>query len=447
MARDVTNGHIVKNILHLSWPTMVAMLLQVGFNIVDAIFVGRLGPKAIAAVSVVFPVVFLMFSLGAGIGIGTASLIARYIGAKKIKEADNAAEHSFIIAVVVSAVFTVLGLLFAKEIFMLIGAKPDVIELAVKYSRWIFGLNIFMFIGMTSNNILRGLGNMKLPMVGMVSGTLLNIILDPLLIFGIGLFPALGVEGAAIATIISRTFAALLMLGFIFSSKTAVSIKLKDFSFKPVFIKEILKVGIPSSLYRSIMSFTMLAFTKIVSYFGSIAIAAYGIGFRLQSIVILPVISIATAVITIVGQNVGAKNYKRVEKTVWSSVKISVFIVLVVSLILFFFPRLLYGVFTNDRQLIQYGVGFLRILSFSYVFVAVSIIIGGAFQGAGRAVPTLIINMIRSFILGIPFALFFAFVLGWGLNGVWVGIAIAAIISSFISVYWFKKGSWKREKD
>ncbi len=444
MARDVTSGGIVKNILLMSWPTMAAMLLHVSFNIIDAIFVGRIGPEAIAAVSVVFPVVFLMFSLGVGIGIGAASLIARYIGAKKIKEADNAAEHSFIIAIAVSAVFTILGLLFAKEMFMLIGAKPEVVDLAVNYSRWIFGFNIFMFLGMISNNILRGLGNMRLPMVGMITGTLLNIILDPLLIFGIGFFPALGVEGAAIATVISRFSSAVLMLGFIFSSKTAVSIKPRDFSFKPVFIKEILRVGIPASLYRSIMSFTMLAFTKIVSYFGSVAIAAYGVGFRIQSVVVLPVIAIATAVITIVGQNVGAENFKRAEKTVWSSVKISAVFVFVISLILFSFPKLIYSVFTNDPQLIRYGINFLRIMSFSYIFMAVSIIIGGAFQGAGHAMPTLIVNLIRSFILGIPLALFFAFMLGWGLNGVWVGIAIAAIISSFISIFWFKKGSWKR---
>ncbi|MBD3355212.1 MATE family efflux transporter [Candidatus Woesearchaeota archaeon] len=442
--RDTTDGSIMKNILHLSWPTMIAMLLHVGFNIVDAIFVGRIGPKAIAAVSIVFPVVFLMFSLGVGIGIGAASLIARYIGAKKVKEANNAAEHSFIIAIAVSVLFTIFGLLFAKEMFMLIGAKPDVVDLAVKYSRWIFGFNIFMFLGMISNNVLRGLGNMKLPMIGMVTGTLLNIILDPLLIFGIGFFPALGVEGAAIATVVSRFSSAVLMLGFIFSSKTAISIKPRDFIFKPIFIKEILRVGIPASLYRSIMSFTMLAFTKIVSYFGSVAIAAYGVGFRIQSVVVLPVIAIATAVITIVGQNVGAKNFKRAEKTVWISVKISAFFVFLISLILFSFPKLIYGVFTNDPQLIRYGIGFLRIMSFSYIFMTVSIIIGGAFQGAGHAMPTLVVNMIRSFIFGIPLALFFAFILGWGLNGVWVGIALAAIISSFISIFWFKKGSWKR---
>jgi len=213
--RDLTNGSIMRNVLALSWPTMIAMLLQVGFNVVDTIFVGRLGAEAIAAVSVVFPVVFLMFAIGGGLGIGTTSLIARYIGAGRVAEADNAAEHSLIIGIILSIIFTVLGLLFADKLFILMGATPEVILLATKYSRWIFGFSLFMFIGLTAISILRGLGDMKTPMIGMVFATILNIILDPLLIFGIGPFPRLGIDGAAIATVISRFFAVIIMMGFI----------------------------------------------------------------------------------------------------------------------------------------------------------------------------------------------------------------------------------------
>jgi len=443
--RDLTNGSIMRNVLALSWPTMIAMLLQVGFNVVDTIFVGRLGAEAIAAVSVVFPVVFLMFAIGGGLGIGTTSLIARYIGAGRVAEADNAAEHSLIIGIILSIIFTVLGLLFADKLFILMGATPEVILLATKYSRWIFGFSLFMFIGLTAISILRGLGDMKTPMIGMVFATILNIILDPLLIFGIGPFPRLGIDGAAIATVISRFFAVIIMMGFIFSPITKVNIKPRHFKFKKFFIKEILRVGIPSSINQSMMSFAIMIITRIVAFFGPIAIAAYGIAFRVESVVILPVLGMATAVITIVGHNVGANKFSRAEKTVWATSKISVIFVLPVAVLLFIFPNIVYNIFSNDPILIQYGINLLRILTPAYVFAAVSIIIASAFQGAGHATPALVMTALRLFIFSIPLALLFAFALGFGLNGVWIGAALATFFTSIISVIWFKLGTWKKD--
>ena len=443
--KDLTNGNITKNILLLSWPTMIAMLMHVGFNLIDTIFVGRLGPDAIAAVSLVFPVVFLMFALGGGLGVGTTSIIARYIGAKKIKEADNAAEHSFILALIFSAIFTLIGLFFAKDLFALMGASVEITQLAMQYSRWIFGFNLFMFIGLTATSILRGVGDMKTPMIGMVTATVLNIILDPLLIFGIGFFPELGIDGAAIATIISRAVAAVIMMIFIFSPKTAVNLKPRDFKFKFNFIKEILRVGIPTSINQGLMSIALGVYTKIISVFGSLAIAAYGIGFRLESLIIMPVLAIMTAVITLVGQNVGANKFERAEKTVWSAAKISMSIVFIISLLFFIFPQFLISIFTKDPELIILGADFLRILSFSYIFVAAAIVVGGAFQGAGKPSPPLTITAIRLYILGIPLSLLFAFTFNFGLNGVWIGLTLSSIIASIAAVIWFKLGTWKKE--
>jgi putative MATE family efflux protein len=444
MARDLLNGNITKTIFALSWPTMIAMLLHVGFNIVDTIFVGRLGPEAIAAVSIVFPVVFLMFALGGGLGIGTTSLIARYIGAKKIAEADNAAEHSFIIAIVLSVIFTILGLLFADKLYVLMGATPEVVLLASNYSRWIFGFSLFMFIGLAAISILRGLGDMKTPMIGMVTATVLNIILDPLLIFGIGPFPELGIDGAALATVISRLFAVIIMMYFIFSPKTKVSIKPRHFKFRRFIIKETLRVGIPSSINQSMMSLAIMVITRIVAFFGPIAIAAYGVGFRIESLIILPILGIATAVITMVGQNVGAKRFERAEKIVWTASKLSSIFVFFIALFLFIFPRAIFSIFTDNLLLINYGVYFLRISFPAYITVSVAIIVSTAFQGAGHPTPTLIMTILRLFVLSIPLSLLFAFVLGFGLNGVWIGLTSSSIISAIISVIWFKMGTWKR---
>jgi len=287
---------------------------------------------------------------------------------------------------------------------------------------------------------------MKTPMIGMVLATLLNIILDPLLIFGIGPFPELGIDGAALATVISRLFAVIVMMYYLFSTKTKISIKPRNFKYKKFYIKEILRVGIPSSINQSMMSVGIMALTRIVAYFGPIAIAAYGIGFRLESLVILPVLGIATAVITIVGQNVGAKKYERAEKTTFTAAKLSFIFVFFIALFMFSFPEMLFSIFTNDPLLIEYGVGFLRIISPAYLFVSVAIIIASAFQGAGDATPALIMTAIRLFIFAIPFALIFAFVLDFGLNGVWIGTVISSILSTIISFIWFKMGTWKKAR-
>jgi len=224
-----------------------------------------------------------------------------------------------------------------------------------------------------------------------------------------------------------------------------VNIKPKHFRFKKFFFKEILRVGVPSSANQSLMSLGIMALTRIVAYFGPIAIAAYGIGFRLETLVILPVLGISTAVITIVGQNVGANKFERAEKTTFSAAKISFAFVFFIALSFFLFPRTLFSIFSNDPQLIEYGVGFLRYMSPAYLFVSVAIVIASAFQGAGFANPALVMTSIRLFIFAVPLALLFAFVFGFGLIGVWIGAALSTLLTTIISVVWFKLGTWKKE--
>ena len=218
---NLAEGSIVKNLISLSWPMMLAFTLQTGFNVVDAIFVGRLSALALAAVSLTFPVVFLMISLAAGAGVGTTSLIARLFGAKKAKEANNAAEHAYIIAFVLSILFTLSGLVFAKPLFIFIGATEELLPLVLDYSNVIFMGSIIMFIAFISNSILRGEGDMKTPMKVMMISTLVNVILDPILIFGFWFIPSMGIRGAAIATVIARFIGMIIVLNHILSGKSS----------------------------------------------------------------------------------------------------------------------------------------------------------------------------------------------------------------------------------
>ncbi len=300
-----------------------------------------------------------------------------------------------------------------------------------------------MFFSITASSILRGEGNMKAPMIGMVVGTILNIILDPLLIFGLMGFPRLGIDGAAIATVISRFVTSLITVWFLFRPNTLIKIELKNFKFEKLFIKEILWVGIPSSLSHCIMSIAMMILTRILSIFGPLAIAAYGIGFRIESIIILPVYGIATSVITIVGQNVGAGNLRKAEDTAWKASYLSMAVVLPIIILFVIFPTEIFSIFTRDSLVIEYGKNFLMIMSVSYIFAALGLNLGSAFQGAGQAMPSLALTSIRLLIIGVPLAIVLAFTFEPGLNGVWLGFSTSTVVTTIIGIIWFRAGIWK----
>jgi putative MATE family efflux protein len=442
MRRDLTSGSITRNILHLAWPTALAMFLQTSFNIIDTIFVGRISSDAIAAVSMVFPVFFLIFALASGIGVGTTSLIARYLGCKRKQQAINAAEHSFLLAALMSLFFTVIGLIFQKPIFTLMGAGPEILPLVLGYSTWIFGGSIFIFFFVASSSVLRGEGDMKTPMRMMITSIVINTILDPLLIFGIGIFPRLGVAGAALATIVSRAIGCVLIVRYLFNGNAMIKLRLRYFKYDLMIIKKILSVGFPTSINQLIMSLGFIFLIKIVSAFGATAIASFGIVVRLNQIVILPSLGIAAAVITIVGRNVGARKFQRAESTAWKATIFAMIAMEIVGVIYFMMPELWISIFTRNFQVIDIGVSYLRIISLSYMFTGLSIITGAAFQGAGKGLPALTITTLRLVILAVPGAYLLSKI--YGLIGVWIAIASSSVIASIISALWFKAGTWKK---
>ncbi len=440
MRKEILEGSITKIILKLSWPMMLAFVINTAFNIIDAIYVGRISADALAAVSMAFPVIFLIISLGSGIGVGSASLIARAIGANDKRKADNVAEHSLLIAIFLSIIFALIGVIFSKQIFIFMGATKEILPLVVSYTNILFLFSFVMFIPMIANNFLRAEGNMKTPMYVMASGAILNIILDPIFIFVLGL----GVKGAAIATVISRGFPFFFILWYLFSGRAYVKLKIKDFSYKWNIIKEIFFIGIPSSLNNLSHAVGMFVLTIIVSGYGVYAIAAFGIGFRLDSIAVLPVLGIMTAVITLTGQNIGANNFERAEKIAYKASLIGVVFSFFIGLLFFIFPKLMILMFNNDPQVIEYGISYLRIISFTYIFTAFSIVLNGAFLGAGKAYSAFILTVLRTLILSLPLAYLLS--LRYEVTGIWIGMAIATIIASIVTWLWFRTGSWKDVK-
>lgn len=442
--KDMTKGSISWNIISLALPMMLAFLLHTGFNIVDTIFVGRISALALAAISITFPVIFLIIALASGVGIGVTSLIARLLGSKRKEEANNAAEHALLLAVILGIIFTIAGLTLSKPLFILIGATEEMMPLILKYVYIIFGGSFFMFFAFMANSILRGEGDMKTPMKIMMLSTVINIILDPLLIFGIGFFPKMGIGGAALATVIARSIAAFYAMGYLLKGNAHIKLDFKHFKFRFKIIKDILSVGVPASLSQTVMSLGMFFMMKIVSLFGPFAIAAYGLASRLDMIALLPAIGISTAVITIVGQNVGAKNFKRAEKTTWTATLMAIIFMEVIGIILFLFPEFWISMFNKNSEIIAYGSSYIRIVSLLYMLIGVGIIISSAFQGAGKGYPSLILSVLRLFILSVPLAYFLSKI--YGVVGIWLGIAVSIIVTAVVAAIWFKMGTWKKGK-
>lgn len=434
--RDLTKGSILKHILALSVPTMIAFALQTSFNIVDTIFVGRLGADALAAVSIVFPVVVLMIALGSGTGIGAASLVARYLGAKKVKEASSVVEHTLLIALFFSVVFGLGGFLFSRQLFILIGATPNVVSLAMDYSKWIFGFGGFIFILISLNNILRGEGDAKTPMKFMIISTLVNAALDPLLIFGIWFFPALGIEGAAIATVIARGLACMLLVSHILKGKSLLKIAFRHFRYNFEIVKGIFSVGMPASLSTMLTSIGMLIVIGIVASFGPSAIAAYGIGFKLEGIAFHFAIGVSIAVVALVGHNVGAGKVERAKRVAWLASCLSMGVGLLVGIIFLLAPELWVSVFTQDVLVLAQTVSYIKVVSWVFAFIGLGIVMESAFQGFGRGMPKLVLTVFRLGVLTIP--LVYILSRSFGLVGVWYGIAIANIVGGLMAAAWFK---------
>ncbi len=357
---DLLNGNPTKNIARLALPLVVAMFFQMGFNIVDMIFVGMISPEAIAAVSMVFPVIFFFISLAFGIGIGITSFVSRSVGAGDIEKAGRIALNGIFFGTVISILIGIVGFVLAENIFVAMGAGPEILEMVVSYSRIIFAGSVFLFVGIFCIHIIKGTGDTKTPMKFMITAALMNIVLDPLLIFGIGPFPCLGIEGAAIATIVSRSLVLVLALRHFASGNSLVKLNLKRFVLDYTIIKGILHVGIPASITNVSVSFGLMLFMKLVSSYGSGAVAAFGIGGRVESLAIMPAMAVSGAVLTIVGMNVGAGKFERARKTVYSGIMLVSGFMLLIGMMSFILSEWILSVFTDDPHVISLGIEYIK---------------------------------------------------------------------------------------
>ncbi len=420
-SKNLSKGPIPKTLFALAAPVIAGMALQTAYNIIDTYFIGLLGSAELAAISVTFSVVFIFIAMSSGLSGGTVALVSRAIGARKLKDANNIAEHSLILAVILGVVVAISGILLSPYLFAFMGAQGRVLEMTMQYANLIFIGFVFLFIGFISQGIIQAGGDTKSPTLYLLVSVIINIILDPVMIFGFGPIPAMGLFGAALATVISRGLGAFLNILHLMTGRSAVTIDARAFSFSASILSRIASVGWPSSLSNSINSVGLIALTSFVGAFGTSALAAFGVGIRLESLAILPVIGLSTALSPFVGQNLGAGVPARAKRAVLFSSFAAACFMLAFASAWFFVPHALFSVFTSELSVVAIGSQYFRIISVGYVFLGLNFILLGAFQGAGSTRFQLAVNAIR---WGITIASAALLVGIFGLGGIWAGFPI-----------------------
>ena len=425
---------IVKLLFKLSAPAIAGMLIQAMYNIVDSIYVGRLSTDALSALSISFPVQMFLIAVGVGTGVGTSSLISRLLGRGNNCRANNVAEHVFFIAIIYGILGGLLGIFFSDNIIRLFTNDPVLIDLGYQYINIILTGSIAIFIPATFNYILRGEGNTFVPMLTMMIGAVLNMIIDPFLIFGLGPFPQLGVAGAAYATVFSRFIGGIFIIFVLFSDKNELNLKLEDFEFDFKIIKEIYNIGIPAMANRLLFSVSIVFINLILGAFSSTAIAVMGLIFRMQSFFLMMVFGLTQGYLPLVGYNYGHNNPERMKKTILvgnaAALSFGVFGFIIFQV----FPGAIIKLFNSDPELLNIGIGALKRVSLSYFFMVLNITGVATFQAVGKGMPSFAITFLRQAILLVPGM----YLLGefFGLNAVWLSFPIAESVSFVIMVIW-----------
>ncbi len=450
--RLILTGNLEQTIWKLSLPIMFSNLLQAVYNLVDTFWVARLGGYAIAALTVSYPIAFFFIAIGLGIDTGSSVLASHSVGKayRKMEEYDSKVGRIFAQTILLffSFYFILLisGLISLPYLVKLMGPEKLVFSNALAYSRVIIVGSIFLFLYYAVEASLRALGDTKTPMKLVTASVVLNVVLDPFFIFGIGM-PKMGVMGAAIATILSRALVNVYAFFKLIKGDYGIKVKMKYFKPNKKIIEEILKLGIPSSFGMLSMSLGMFFFTMIVSYFGTDVIAAYGLVVRFFSLERIPAMGIAAALSIIVAQNYGAENISRMFEAVKSSIKIGLEIMIPLTLILFLFPKWIIEIFTREPHILSLASQFLTILSPFFLIMLFRSVLVGFFNGVKRTDISMFINMANSFLFKLPLAYLFAFTLHLGVLGVWWSYPAMMSFTLLLSIIFFvrqKKKIYKR---
>ncbi len=437
-------SRLKREILFLALPAIAEQTLLTITQIVDMIMVGRLGAEAVAAVGFSMQPTFFGNAIFAAISVGAVALISRFIGANEQELASKVLGHSLLVSIFVGSIFSIVVFLTSEKIIVFLGGEPEVISLGTSYLKILTPSFLFMLLSLTITSAMRGVGDTTLPMKINVFVNILNILGNYILIFGKFGFPALGVNGAAISTTISRIIGAIMLFFSLYREKSKISISLQDlFPFDISLVSRIMNIGIPASMEHLTMRIAIIFYVKIVSSLGTTAYAAHQIAINAESISYMPGFGLAIAATTLVGQNLGANKPKRAEVSVYESLKIGAIIMGVMGLVLFIFPKFLMTIYTDDPEIIQLGATCLRITAFEQIPMAVSMIITGGLRGAGDTKFIFYVTLFSTWLIRVVLSYITVVRYNLGLSAAWIITILDWFVRAILLLRRFKQGDWK----
>jgi len=445
--QDYTQGSIRRAVFLLAVPMILEMCMESVFAVVDIFFVGRLGKnEAVSTVVLTESVLTIVYSIAIGLSMAATAMVARRIGEKNTEAAAKSGMQALMLSLFVTAIVSITGLIFAKDILRLMGASKETIAIGTNYTRIIFGGSIVIMLLFLINGIFRGAGDASMAMRSLWIANICNIILCPLLIRGAGPIPAFGITGAAMATTIGRGIGVLYQLYHLFSGKRVIKIK-KQYSIPdwPI-IKSISNIAWTGTAQFLIASASWMVLARIMAEFGDTAVAGYGVAIRLIMFFLLPAWGMSNAAATLVGQNLGAQQPQRAEQSVWKTARYNTVFMIFVTLIFLIFAQPIVAFMNKDVSVENYAVLALRIVSLGYIFYGVGMVVTNAFNGAGDTKTPTLINIFGFWLFQVPLAYLLALALNLGPKGVFIAIVLAETGITIAGIIIFKKGRWKKVK-
>jgi putative MATE family efflux protein len=450
---NLLEGSLVKNIIKLGYPMALGSLAQTLYNLADTFWLGKLGKEALSAPIIAFYIVFFLISVALGFSISGTALVSQYIGAKEKEKANQSAGNLMLYLFLITIVLSGLGLLLAKPLLRLLETPADTFDLTFSYY-WIMMAGMpLAFPIFVYQSVMNGYGDTISPLKIALVTAAINVVLDPVLIFGWLGFPALGVRGAALTTVITRTLASIAGLYLFFSGKKGIKLKLQNLKPDISLSRLIVKIGIPSAVGFSGASLGFIVLMGIVNLFGTPVVSAYGIAMRVVHFFMLPAMGISAAVTAIVGQNLGAGNIQRAKSTVVKGIILMLWVIVPPTIFTFIFGRQVTMFFIpNDPLIHRIGQLMFYITPPSLIFFGLSTVLQGAFQGSGHTVPVMVTNLARIWLFRVPFVYLFSIVILDGPTdiyacvGIWWGMVASNFLSFLMLHFWYKKGNWTKAR-
>jgi putative MATE family efflux protein len=440
---DMTTGAVGSRLTSLAWPLVAGNLLQTVYNLADMFWVGRVSAEAVAAVSLMFPTAFLFISVGLGVNAAANAVISQHVGAGEDRAAENAVAQSVLLALAAAVVLALVGFAVRRPLVALIGAEGLVYDAALAYIRVIFVSIPFTFLFFVFRASLRAAGDTRTAMWLVVVSAGLNVVIDPVFILGWGPVPAMGTEGAAVATLISRGVAAVAGLYVLVSGGWGIALRVGDLTPDVPVLRRLVDVGAPAAGDGLTRSLAAVVFAALVAPFGNVAIAAYGIGIRLMSVTWTVSGAVGQAAATGVGQNLGAGQPDRASRVTWVATGGTMALLAAVGAAVFAFPAPAIRVFVDEAPVVAEGVDMMRINAPFWPLFGGLMVVQGAFRGAGSTRAAFALSLMSRWAFRIPAVWLLAYYLPYAEDGLWWAFSVSAVLSFFVGVAWFRRGTWQ----